>query len=80
MGRFLEEVEAAALVLVACGLGLAAQVGRAELVPRWGSGWGTGTWRWLAVKPGAGGSHNSSPRLVFGVFCLSYSSGTLLPL
>ena len=34
----------------------------------------------LAVEPGAGGSHNSSPRLVFGVFCLLYSPGTLLPL
>ena len=34
----------------------------------------------LAVEPGAGGPHDSSPRLVFGVFCLLNSTGTLLHL
>lgn len=49
-GHFLEEMEVAALVFMGCGLGLAAQVGRAELVPRWGSVWETGTWGWAHCR------------------------------
>lgn len=81
LGHFLEEMEVVAAVFMACELGLAAQVGRAELVPRWDSGWGTGTWGWARCRA----SGWRTPRLLsktclWGLLSLKLNRDTLAPL